>query len=319
MFLVRKVAQVFLPTLILLSVAVVIWARFLGVDSWPIIAQATSFRLPITIALAILACGLLWRRRLFAALLAVLAVFSAVGLFPRAVSEVPAADGATIFTVMTLNVYKDAADVQSVADAISSSHADVVALPEASAVFADAVLARLGPGYVRGSDDNHRSSGSGATLSMIAKTVLRPQFHSNYPDLLLGSQHVTVLLDGRSVDLYGVHPSPPVPGNLDNWGADLVKIRELCVTSTPTVIMGDFNATVDHQYFQQLIDSGCSDVRKATGSALAATWPSILPQFLGSSIDQVLTAGPGVLPRQSSVRDISGSDHRAVFATLAVR
>jgi endonuclease/exonuclease/phosphatase family metal-dependent hydrolase len=82
------------------------------------------------------------------------------------------------------------------------------------------------------------------------------------------------------------------------------------------VILGDFNATLDHAAFRDLLDDGYVDAADATGDGLAPTW-SGGPLNLPITIDHVvLDARLGV--RATSVHTIAGSDHRAVVAELVL-
>ena len=85
---------------------------------------------------------------------------------------------------------------------------------------------------------------------------------------------------------------------------------------------GDFNATVDH-FAGRGIDGGdlgrCRDAAVAGRAGGLGTWPTDLPELLGSPIDHVL-ATPGWQVdgfRVVGALDGAGSDHRPIVATLS--
>jgi endonuclease/exonuclease/phosphatase family metal-dependent hydrolase len=84
------------------------------------------------------------------------------------------------------------------------------------------------------------------------------------------------------------------------------------------ILAGDFNGTLDHREMRRLLDAGYHDAADATGQGLRPTWPTRhgLPAP-PLTIDHVLV-DPRVRVRSVRVRDIPGSDHRAVVAELVL-
>jgi endonuclease/exonuclease/phosphatase (EEP) superfamily protein YafD len=83
----------------------------------------------------------------------------------------------------------------------------------------------------------------------------------------------------------------------------------------PVILAGDFNATRQHQALRELLETGFTDAHLATGRGWAATWPvgRRLPPF--ALIDHVLVS-PDLAVASVDEVAISGSDHRAVVATI---
>ena len=82
------------------------------------------------------------------------------------------------------------------------------------------------------------------------------------------------------------------------------------------VLMGDFNATLDHRELRRVLDLGYTDAADATGEGLVPTFPvGALPSLI--TIDHVLIPR-GVLVRRLSVYKVARSDHRAVVAELVL-
>lgn len=122
------------------------------------------------------------------------------------------------------------------------------------------------------------------------------------------------LPSGHAVELICAHPVPP---NLGRAGA--VRWREgLAVLPAPgdlpTVLAGDFNATLDHAEFRSVLRRGYIDAALQTGSALTPTWgpPGRGPVL---TLDHVLADRDSAV-LACSVHVIPGTDHRAVYAEI---
>jgi endonuclease/exonuclease/phosphatase (EEP) superfamily protein YafD len=63
--------------------------------------------------------------------------------------------------------------------------------------------------------------------------------------------------------------------------------------------------------------AGCGDAAAQRGQGLTPTWPTWLPDWLGPQIDHVFATEP-IVAERFEVREIAGSDHRAVVAQLRV-
>ncbi|MFN8112055.1 MAG: endonuclease/exonuclease/phosphatase family protein [Solirubrobacterales bacterium] len=114
------------------------------------------------------------------------------------------------------------------------------------------------------------------------------------------------------VEVSSVHTVPPT---VKGWAADLD-----AVSSAPedgrAILLGDFNATIDHAPFRGVLDRGWNDAAATVGSGLVPTWPQdrhIFPPLY--AIDHVLVGG-AIGVRSFSARDVASTDHRAVFAEL---
>jgi endonuclease/exonuclease/phosphatase (EEP) superfamily protein YafD len=112
-----------------------------------------------------------------------------------------------------------------------------------------------------------------------------------------------------------VHTAAPVSGSVPAWRADLAALGRWCHSTPPPVLLvGDFNATLDHPELRSL---DCTDVAAAAGQGLVGTWPTSLPAWVGTQIDHVLVGG-GITPNSARVLDLPGSDHRAVLARVTL-
>lgn len=278
------------------------------------LAQVTAFRLQWAGVGVVLLVLVGWWLRRAALPLLVVVVASLALLVPRVSSDVPTAAPAVELRVYSANVRYDTADPDLLARSVAERGADVVALPEASRRYADDLVTRL-PGYlVGGGSDVPYSS---ASTALLVRSGLQPEFTDGPAGLSNSTVGARVHVGGREVLVAAVHPYAPVPGSEATWRADLAALRPPCAASTPTVLLGDLNATLDHSGLRALLGAGCTDAGERTGGGLAGTWPQSAPRALGAVIDHVLVAG-GVVARTYEVLDDPGSDHRALSVTLDV-
>jgi endonuclease/exonuclease/phosphatase family metal-dependent hydrolase len=80
------------------------------------------------------------------------------------------------------------------------------------------------------------------------------------------------------------------------------------------VLAGDFNATLDHAAFRDVLRLGYADAGLQTGNALTPTWgpPGKNPLF---TLDHVLVdRSCAVL--EYAVHALPGSDHQSVYAEI---
>ncbi|MFJ5957096.1 endonuclease/exonuclease/phosphatase family protein [Paenarthrobacter sp. NPDC092416] len=119
-----------------------------------------------------------------------------------------------------------------------------------------------------------------------------------------------------------VHALPPVDSRIAQWRSDLAAVARQASRPGNQLLMGDFNATYDHHEFRDLLDSGPDgsklvDVGVASGSRLTPTWPREGPPLPGIVIDHMVTT-PRISSSGYMVRQVPGTDHAAILATLSI-
>ncbi len=123
---------------------------------------------------------------------------------------------------------------------------------------------------------------------------------------------------GRAVRLVAVHTYFPA-GDPQRWTGDMTALRdEASAAGSDLVVLGDFNATLDHAPMRSLLAAGLVDTHAELGRGWAPTWPvsgSPLPPLI--QIDHVLH-GRGLAGVSASEHTLPGTDHRAVIAELAL-
>ena len=84
----------------------------------------------------------------------------------------------------------------------------------------------------------------------------------------------------------------------------------------PRVLLGDFNATLDHREIRGLLRRGHVDAADPLGDGLRPTWPTTgrAPPF---TIDHMLLPAPVKVSRMS-LHTVPGTDHRALIAELVL-
>ncbi|MGI9063165.1 MAG: endonuclease/exonuclease/phosphatase family protein [Pseudonocardiaceae bacterium] len=237
-------------------------------------------------------------------------VLSAVVL-PRALPDSqPTAAGPSL-VVAGANLYYGRADPQAVVDLVRAHDVDVLSLqeltPQAVGALDAAGLADLLPHRVFQPDD--RAAGTG----LASRYPLRALPSS--PDSYHFQPVARVDGPGAGAEVVAVHVVAPV-GRIDpaEWRAELAALPG----SVPgRVLVGDFNATLDHRPLRRLLATGYRDAAASVGAGLRATWPTDTPLPPVAAIDHVLI-GQGCTVRSFDVVALPGSDHHAVVAALVL-
>jgi endonuclease/exonuclease/phosphatase family metal-dependent hydrolase len=232
---------------------------------------------------------------------------------PQVVGADPeAAEGAEHITVMNANLFEGRADAQEVVDAVRDNDVDLLVLeeitPDLLAQMDAAGLAGLLPERVGQPDYMVAGTMILANRPLTDHVRLRTTFQgweAKYGDL-------TVL---------GVHPVAPV--DPAGWRADHTAILQQAEADHADLIVGDMNATPDHDVMRRLDDAGYRDAGEVSNEGWQPTWPAnhvgILPSLPPLvRIDHVLIADSMASLGTKTV-DIDGTDHLALVATVARR
>jgi endonuclease/exonuclease/phosphatase family metal-dependent hydrolase len=213
--------------------------------------------------------------------------------------------------VLTVNLYFGRADAEIVVARVRQVGADVLFLQE---LTADAVTRLKQAGLedllphtqldLRGAS---RGSGIYSRFPLGEGPPVAPT-HMAQPTALLQ------LPGGDVVELVCVHPVTPSLGRTGAvpWREELAALP--APGERPRVLAGDFNATLDHAAFRDVLRLGYADAALQAGNALTPTWGPP-----GGSA--VLTLDHVLADRSSAVlayavHVIPGTDHRAVYAEI---
>ncbi len=237
--------------------------------------------------------------------------------------------GTSTVRVLTLNSRGGSADTAALLAALREHAVDVLAVQELTWDMVrrldDAGLAGLLPH----THLDPRPDSPGAGLWARWPLTARPPV----PGLVAAAPRARAEpVPGRPVVLTAVHPLTPMRERGYPWQRDLARLLPLARDSEPQVVMGDFNASRDHQPFRDLLAAGFVDCADA---AQHRTWPGFTwptswdlysdrdsPRFPDRRapalmrLDHVLVSRAGSTVREARPVRVAGTDHHAVLAVI---
>ncbi len=294
-------------------------ARILGLERGYPTVQLLAFTPYVALAsLAPLALALLTRRVWPAVAAAVVTVAFAACVLPRWISDgdAGAAEGPAL-RVMSVNLLYGEADPGQVVRLVREGAVDLLALQEYTergrAALRAAGLEEVLPHQVAHPQDNAGGS------ALYSRFPLDATGHRRLPGGFVQA-HATVRVPG-AVEVYAesAHPCAPMGRTSDAcWLADLAAQPAATPGGPVNLLMGDFNATLDHAAFRRVLAKGYHDAADVAGAGLAPSWPyDNRWYFPAVTLDHVI-ADERVGVRKVVIHRIAGTDHRAVFAELVL-
>jgi endonuclease/exonuclease/phosphatase (EEP) superfamily protein YafD len=289
-------------------------ARLAGADRIRRLEAPTAALMSFTpyVTVAALAGSVLLRRRGAATTAGLTGAALAAVVLPRAIPRPQPKAGGPVLRVLTANMLAGRAAEETVVGLVRQHDADVLFLQEltdaAAARLKHAGLNDLLPHEVTDAGaDGARGSGIYARFPLVdgvrlsASRAAQPTARLELPS-------------GHRVELVCVHSTPPNPPSsrlkAARWREELTTLPS--PADPPRVLAGDFNATADHAHFRRLLRAGHVDAAGEMGNGLVPTWgPLGRPALL--TLDHVLV-DPRCAVLATSVHDVPGSDHRAVYA-----
>jgi endonuclease/exonuclease/phosphatase (EEP) superfamily protein YafD len=232
---------------------------------------------------------------------------------PQFVGANPApAAGAEPITVMNANLFEGRADAAQVAATVRREGVDVLVLEEITPDF----LADLDAAGIADVLPNR----AGGTDPFVAGTMVLSGLSLGKP-ALLDTEFQSYRMSVGDLTLLAVHPTAPVLP--DAWRADHDVIRDEADRSHADLIVGDMNATPDHDVMRKLDGLGFRDAGELANEGPQPTWPAnhlgvapFLPPVI--RIDHVLVADTLASLGTRTV-DVDGTDHLALIAEVAPR
>ncbi|MDX2915798.1 MULTISPECIES: endonuclease/exonuclease/phosphatase family protein [Streptomyces] len=321
--------KAFLAGLLLLGVSLVVASRAVGIDAFTPVPQLLAFLpwLLVPTGLALLFAlfarwwtGLTWG----VVVLGVLAWY----IEPYGKAGEPSGEVVAEVRVLTSNV-QFGQGTDALVKVLLRDRPDIVFVEECELTCSATLRDTVGDLSVKAGKDGkpgkaplypHRQSieGYGSTGSVILSR--HPLKAADPIPGSMGMPGAVADIDGNPVRLQLAHPMPPLPGQLDTWRRELGALRAYAAedTRTPTILAGDFNASQDHAAFRAILDTGLNDAARLTGQDRRPTWPSrTVPRF-GAQIDHVLVSAEDFSAREVRFLRLSGTDHEAVTADLAL-
>jgi endonuclease/exonuclease/phosphatase (EEP) superfamily protein YafD len=235
-------------------------------------------------------------------------------------SHPDAGDGEPKLQVMTMNLFRGAADPSLVIETAALKRVDILVLeevtPEALRELEEFGLSEAYPYRAGIPEDGVDGTMAFATYRIRGVDQLDTGFDSWSFDV--------VLPDGL-LRMYAVHARPPY-GDAAGWRADLAAIAKAAENDRELdLLVGDLNATPDHAQFRELIDLDLRSAAERANAGWQPTWPDngkktygwfTMPRLV--QIDHVLV-GRSMTATSSETFSIKGSDHRALVAEVAFR
>jgi len=223
-----------------------------------------------------------------------------------------AAPGAEPISVTFVNLLYSNERVEEAADSLFGADADVITLAELTsqqlAVLSAHPLAGRYPYRVE--RPRERSGG----LLLWSKLPIHSRTGT---DELRRSIDVILDAPDGALRVVVVHPPPPVFDH-SVWDTEIAALPSVVAESaTPTVVVGDFNASYFHPPFRTAVDAaGLLDAHAAVGQGMTPTWPTDewIPPFV--TLDHVLISS-SLAVLDAGRYDLPGSDHRAIWARIA--
>jgi endonuclease/exonuclease/phosphatase (EEP) superfamily protein YafD len=297
------------------------WTRLVDSDVGTLIRleSFTPIGIPLYVgALLLMVSGALVAeqrsRRVVGAVLALAGLLLHLWWFaPQVTGDVPPpAAGAEALTIMNSNMFAGAADADDIVDAVRADGVDVLVAeeitPDAVARLEAAGLSELLP-YSAGSP----TPDVAGTMVFASTPITDVQQLAT----TFGSYRVSV----AGLTVLAVHPlAPTVPAG---WVREHALILDEAERSQADVIVGDLNATPDHDVLRDLDAAGWRDAGEVANVGWQPTWPAnhlgvlpLLPPVV--RIDHVLIDDQLTSLGTHSV-DVAGTDHLALVAEIAPR
>jgi endonuclease/exonuclease/phosphatase (EEP) superfamily protein YafD len=267
---------------------------------------------------ALLAGALVTRRPGLAGLAAGLVAYQAkcTQPWPRPPATTGGGADGRLLKVAFANVWRSNTDVKGILAELAAGEHDVVGLAEVTDHHLDAIEAVLPPStypWRKVEPDGPDGSKGLALVSRFPLERVEKWWTRGHPQL-----EGTVLVPGAPpFRLLVVHTWGPMGYQIKNWRAQLVDIAARA-EGERTVIVGDFNATLQHRSFARLVGARWSDAATRAFGGWGATWPANRwwrPAAL--RLDHILV-GPEISVRSGRAGRACGSDHRPVSAVLGL-
>jgi len=297
-------------------------ARLLGGDTTFPMVQLMAFTPYVAVAAGLLAVAL-WALRQWwpAAAISVLASALITVVVPRALADANASAGARgpTLRVATANLFVGAAEPAALLESVVHLRIDVLAVQEMNPAWLSgaesAGLTRVFPFRSAIAVEGTQGSGLFSRYPLEATGAHQPVdgwFYQAYA--------VIRLPDGSAVRVESAHVASPYERRVTpDWVLALRREpRADPASAVPRILMGDFNATLDHSELRKLISSGYRDAASVAGQGWIGTWGPYDGDPIPPVIIDHILADRRIGVKGVYVHAVEGSDHRMVVADLVL-
>ena len=305
----------------LLVAPAALWAviRVFGLDGATILVPFIAFTPYVALAsLVPLATTLATRRWWPAALAGLASLALAACVIPRSIGSPSTMDGEPV-RIMSVNLRVGGADAAALVGLVREHRVDVLAIQELTPQ-AEAALVRAGLTENLPNVEAHPADGVAGSAIYSRLNLAFGHARANTGGFLQAIATVTVF-GGEDLLIESVHPVPPASrASLPAWANGLQQQPVTTVDGPLRVLVGDFNATLDHVELRRLLATGYRDAASVVGKGLTPTWPYFGPRVGVTpkvTIDHVL-ADRRIGVRSFEAFTIPGTDHRVILAELVI-
>jgi len=276
---------------------------------WWVLDLVANLRVQLAAGLLVVGLGLaLLRSWSWAALCAAGVAVNLALVAPLLAPAPPDVAAGPALRIVSFNLRAASREHEAIAERLRRTAADVVFLTEAYGDW---------PQQLRDADLPFQMVQPGANTGLLWLRRSSPLAWATGPGHPRVASTLTVAVEGRDVQIIGVHPVRPL-GRAGTMRRD-DQLREVAdavgrgADRPPTVVVGDLNATRWSAAFDPLVEAGLRD--SAVGFGWQPTWPAGMG-LLGIPIDHALTTRELAVSR--TVTAWPGSDHRALEVVLAL-
>jgi endonuclease/exonuclease/phosphatase family metal-dependent hydrolase len=274
----------------------------------------TPYAVSVAVGVAVVALGL---RRFPAGVLALAAAaVLAAQVAPRVFADDAGAPaGGVRLRVLTVNLRLGTGDPATVVDLVRSHHVDLLALQEFTP---EAYTALAGQLHTMLPDAVADPMGGASGSAIFTRYPVRDDSAGDAPAVFTQARAEVTVPGARTLAVRAVHVCSPAAGRrADGCWAPEIDAQPRPGDARTHVLLGDFNATLDHSPVRQLLAAGYRDAADVCGAGLTGTWPYNRNPLPPITIDHVLAErGTGITGY--AVYPVPGSDHRAVYAELVL-
>jgi endonuclease/exonuclease/phosphatase family metal-dependent hydrolase len=323
-----SIASGLIVSMLVVPALAVTTARILpsGGLRWVILRSCTPLAMiPYALAVVVLA-GTIWllegtSRTVTAVALIVVSLLLCLHVWwftGPVLADAPGSPTGATFTVMTANLHIGRADPEAILAAVDRYGVDVLVLEE---ITPSALAALDRAGLDQRLD--HRAGAPRVGRDGIMVLANEPLHEDGEIDSATPGYSVEMATSRGPLRILAVHPTAPNNG-VAQWSRDLdLVVAAARASSGPTVVAGDFNATLDHPQLRALMHSSFRDASADAGLGWRPTWPSPgnvqlrgrgLPPLFG--LDHVLLRGP-LEATEAHTYAVPGTDHRALVTRVA--
>ncbi|WP_370246437.1 endonuclease/exonuclease/phosphatase family protein [Nocardioides sp.] len=130
----------------------------------------------------------------------------------------------------------------------------------------------------------------------------------------------SVVVDAAGLRVLALHAAPP--SDVAAWRGDLEAARAAAQAEDVDLVLGNANATIDHDPLRALVAAGWRDAAELGNAGLQPTWPAhdgLGPwPFPAVALDHIMV-GERATVTEVETLDVPGSEHLAVVAAISPR